>query len=96
MHLLKLKYKKKYTLNPPPPWFGGADRLPKVLKLLQILYELKQAPNTFFDKLKAGLLKRNFIQSEIDMCLFTEGDLVYLVCDDGSILAGPKLDDINK
>lgn len=56
--------------------FGGASRLPKVLKILQSLYGLKQALKAFFDKLKAGLSQCNFIQSEIDKCPFMKGDLV--------------------
>ena len=50
----------------PPRGLRGGDKLPKVLKLLKSLYGLKQAPKTFFEKLKAGLLERNFVQSEID------------------------------
>ena len=45
----------------PHRGFGGADGIPKVLKLLKSLYGLNQAPKTFFDKLEAGLLERNFV-----------------------------------
>ena len=56
-----------------PKIFGGVDKTPKVLRLLKSLYGLKQAPKTFFDKLKAGLLERNFVQSQIYKCLFVKG-----------------------
>ena len=80
----------------PPRGFGGVDKIPKVLKLLKSLYGLKQALKTFFDKLKAGLLERGFIQSKVDKCLFMKGDLVCLVYVDDTILAGPNLDNINR
>lgn len=47
-----------------PQEFGGADKLPKILKLLKSLYGLKQTPKTFFDKPKTTLLERAFVQSE--------------------------------
>ena len=60
----------------PPRGFGGADKLLKILKLLKSLYGLKQATKTFFDKLKAVLLERKFVQSAIYKCLFMKGDLI--------------------
>ena len=71
-------------------------KIPKVLKLLKSFYGLKQTPKTFFDKLKVGLLERNFVQSEVDQCIFMKGDLIFLVYVDDTILAGPNMDDINK
>jgi hypothetical protein len=41
-----------------------------VLLLLKSLYGRKQAPRTFYEKLRDGLLERGFTQSEIDPCLF--------------------------
>jgi hypothetical protein len=37
-----------------------------VLLMLKSLYLLKQAPITFYEKLRDGLLEREFTQSEID------------------------------
>ena len=79
-----------------PRIFGGADKLSKVLKLLKNLYRLKQSLKTFFDKLKAGILEHNFIQSKIDKCFVIKGDLICLVCVDDTFLAGANLDNINK
>ena len=59
----------------PPKGFGGVEKIPKVLRLLKLLYEIKQAPEIFFDKLKTGLLERNFVQSQIDKCLFVKGNM---------------------
>ena len=39
------------------------DKLDVVFKLIKSPYRLKQAAKTFFEKLKAGLLARGFIQS---------------------------------
>lgn len=79
-----------------PQTFGGAHKLHKVLKLHKIMYDLRQTPKTFFDKLKAGILERDFISSEIDKCVFMIGDLVCLVYVNDTILTGTNLDNINK
>ena len=63
-HLLNLKYRNESTLT-PPKILGGADGIPKVLKLLKSLYGIKQAPNKIIDKLKAGLLKRNLSNKKL-------------------------------
>ena len=60
-----------------------------VLNLIKSLCGLKQAPKTFFEKLKAGLLERGFIQSEIDKCLFMKRDMICVVYVDDTIFAGP-------
>ena len=60
------------------------------------MYGLKQAPKTFFDKLKAVLLERNFVQSQIDKCLFMKGNIICLVYVDDKILCVPNLDEINE
>ena len=38
----------------------------KVMKLIKGLYWIKQAPRIFFEKLRDGLLKQGFVQSEMD------------------------------
>ena len=50
----------------------------------------------FFDKLRAGLLEGNFVQSQIDRCLFMKRNMICLVYVDDKILCGPNLDEINK
>ncbi len=50
----------------PPKGFGAVDKISKVLWLLKSLNGIKQAPKTFFDKIQAGLIERNFVQSQID------------------------------
>lgn len=96
-YVLSQAEKQEEVYIKPPQEFGGADKLPNVRTLLKSLYGLKHTPKTFFvNKLKAGLMERDFIQSEIDKCLFMKGNPVYLVYVDDNILAGPNLDNVNK
>lgn len=70
--------------------FGRIDKLSKVLKLLKSLYRMKQAQNTFFDKLKAGFIEQNSVQSKVDRFLLS---LVYV---GNTIITGPNIENINK
>ena len=45
---------------------------------------------------EAGLIEHNFIQSEIDHCLFIKVNLICIVYVAETIIAGPILDSINK
>ena len=80
----------------PTNGFGGVDKIPTVLRLLESIYGLKQAPKTLFDKLKAGLLERNFVQSQIDTILFMKGNMICILYVDDKILCGLNLDEINQ
>ena len=64
---------------------GGGDW---VLKLLKSLYGLRQAPKTFFEKLREGLLERGYTQSNIDPCLFMKEGIMCVVYVDDTIFAG--------
>ena len=64
-------------------------KLEIVLKLIKSLEGLKEAPKTFFVKLKAGLLECVFIQSELYMCLFMKRKMICVVCVDDTILTDP-------
>jgi hypothetical protein len=66
------------------------NQLDNVLHLKKSLYGLCQAPQTFFEKLKAGLLERGFKQSEHDSYLFMKKDIICVVYVDDTILAGPN------
>ena len=41
-----------------------------ILKLNKSLYGLKQAGYNWFEKLPKGLITRNFIQSQVNKCIF--------------------------
>ena len=48
-----------------PRMFGPKSGTNKVLRLLKSLYGLCQAPRTFFEKLREGLLEHGYTQSQI-------------------------------
>ena len=76
-------------LEQPRGFSAVRNHVDNVLKLRKSLYGLRQAPRTFFEKLKAGLLERGFTQSEHDLCLFMKKDVICVVYVDDTILAGP-------
>ena len=77
-----------------PRLFGPKSGTDKVLHLLKSLYGLRQAPRTFFEKLKAGLEERDWRQSEIDPCLFMKSGMMCVVYVDDTIFASAKGEDL--
>lgn len=59
-----------------PKEFQRKDKRDLVLKLFKTIYGLRQAPNSFFDKISERLIERGFVQSEIDTFLFMKEDLI--------------------
>jgi hypothetical protein len=55
-----------------------------MLKLKKSLYGLRQAPWSFFKKLKQGLLEK-WVQSQIDPCLFMKPGMICVVYVDDDI-----------
>ena len=49
-----------------------------ILKLNKSLYGLKQAGYNWFEKLREGLITRDFIQSQVDKCVFFRTDCIVL------------------
>ena len=80
----------------PPKDFGSKSGEARVLKLNKSLYGLRQAPRTFFEKLRAGLLERGFRQSNVDHCLFMKRDMVCVVYVDDTIFGGPDPEAIER
>jgi hypothetical protein len=78
-----------------PRLFGLASGKDKVLHLRKSLYGLRQAPRTFFEKLRAGLLERGWIQSEIDPCLFLRVGMICVVYVDDTIFASASVEDLD-
>ena len=58
------------------------------------MYGFRQAPRTFFEKLKAGLLERVGIQSAIDPCLFLKLGMICVVFVDDTIFASLDITDL--
>ena len=79
-----------------PRGFRRPDGRDMILKLRKSLYGLRQAPKTFFDMLREGLLERGFTQSSIDPCLFMKNDMICVVYVDDTIIAGPDPNEIEK
>jgi hypothetical protein len=68
-----------------------------VLKLNKSLYGAREAPRTWYDYLRKGLLARGFKQSALDPCLFIHKDMVLLLyVDDACIFCrdSKKVDDM--
>ena len=59
-----------------------------VLKLNKSLYGLKQTGYNWFEKLRKGLIARDFIQSQIDKCVFFRKDCIILTYVDDCIILG--------
>jgi len=61
-----------------------------VLKLNKSLYGLKQASSNWFQKLKEGLEDRDYVQSQVDPCVFLRDDSVVLTYVDDCIIVGKE------
>ena len=79
-----------------PRLFGPKSGSDKVLHLQKSLYCLRQAPRTFFEKLKAGLEERGWKQSAIDPCLFLKAGMMCVVYVDDTIFASANVDDLER
>jgi hypothetical protein len=62
-----------------------------VLRLNKSLYGLKQAGHNWFEKLKAGLIDRDFVQSQVDKCVFYRQDCIILTYVDDCIIVGKDM-----
>ena len=78
-----------------PRMFGSKSGLGRVLHLLKSLYGLRQAPRTFFEKLKAGLEEQGWQQSVIDPCLFLKKGMICVVYVDDTIVASKDTRDLD-
>ena len=71
-----------------PKMFGPKSGAKIVLKLLKRFYGLRQAPRTFFEKLRDGLLERGYQLSTTDPCLFMKHGITCVVYVYDTIFAG--------
>ena len=62
-----------------------------VLRLNKSLYGLKQAGHNWFEKLRTGLTDRNFVQSQVDKCVFYRDGCIVLTYVDDCILLGHSI-----
>ncbi len=66
-----------------------------VLKLNKCLYGLKQASYNWFEKLCEGLIARDFIQSQVDKCIFFRKDCIILTYVDDCIILGKTMANVD-
>ncbi len=64
-----------------------------ILKLKKSLYGLKQAGYNWFEKLRKGLITCNFIQSQVDKCVFFQKDCIVLMYIHNCIILGKAIVD---
>jgi hypothetical protein len=66
-----------------------------VLKLNKSLYGLKQAGYKWFEKLCEGLIAWDFIQSQVDKCVFFRKDCIIITYIDDCIILGKTVADVD-
>jgi hypothetical protein len=67
------------------------DQCRYVLKLNKSLYGLKQAGFNWFKKLKEELITRDFVQSQVDKCVFFQKECIVLTYVDNCIIIGKNM-----
>ena len=67
-----------------------SDWFTHVYKLLKNLYGLKDTDRTWNNHLKKGLLKRGWVQSDIDGCLFTKPEVLLILYVDKACFISPE------
>jgi hypothetical protein len=69
-----------------PANVSDGDQRRYIFKLNKSLYGLKQAGYNWFEKLREGLITRDFIQSQVDKCVFFWKDCIVLTYVDDCII----------
>ncbi len=67
------------------------DQRRYIIKLNKSLYGLKQAGFNWFEKLKEGLITRDFVQSQVDKCVFFRKECIVLTYVDDCIIIGKNM-----
>jgi hypothetical protein len=80
-----------------PHGFTGPDGTKDyALKIHKNIYGQRQAGRVWFQHLVLRLKKIGFKQSRVDECLFTKGNVLYVLYTDDSLLAGPDEKELSK
>ena len=53
-----------------PPCFEDTNHSDYVFKLKKVLYDLKQVPRTWYDRLSSFLLDKGYLRGKVDQTLF--------------------------
>ena len=78
-----------------PKGFDPPSDPDSILRLNKNLYGSRDAPLAWFETLQASLLKRGFVSSSIDPCLFIHKDMLVLCFVDDLIYVGPDVTKID-
>jgi hypothetical protein len=70
---------------------SDGDQRRYVLKLNKSLYGLKPAGYNWFKKLHEGLITQDFIQNQVDKCIFFQKDCIVLTYVDNCIILGKDM-----
>ena len=68
----------------------------KCYKLLKNLYGACDASKIWFDYARDGLLRRDWKQSEVDSCLFTKDNMLFILWVDDAVLLSPDKSAIDR
>ena len=79
-----------------PENFVPSDGSDCVLKLKKSLYGSTIAPRLWYEKLRNGLVERNFQVSEIDPCMFIRKDCIIQAYVDDLVIYAPHQSTIDK
>ena len=81
-----------------PPGFDvpTGEKGKYVIELKKSLYGLKQSSLNWYEKLKQGLEKRNFVPSKVDPCVFISENILVLTYVDDCIIMGKTEEDIKE
>ena len=79
-----------------PENFASTDKSDCVLKLKKSLYGSTIAPRLWYEKLKKGLIARNFGVSTVDPCMFIRKDCIVQAYVDDLVIYAPKPDTIDQ
>ncbi len=74
-----------------PSGVSDTDHRKYVLKLNKSLYGLKQSGYNWFEKLREGLVMRDFVQSQVDKCVFFRKNCIVLTYVDDCIILGTDM-----
>lgn len=85
-------FSKKEVYVKQPPWFQDFEFHYHIYKLKKALYELKQAPISWFGRLSEFLLNSNFQRGKVSSTLFikkSKNDMLFVKIYVDDIIFGP-------
>jgi hypothetical protein len=78
-----------------PVDISDMDQCKYILKLNKNLHGLKQAGYNWYEKLREGLIRRDFVQSQVDKCIFFRKNCIVLTYVDNCIILATDMAIVN-